>query len=284
MNSNRRLAPRRSTAHSTDLPIAANKSILGSRNFTRESGIGVDLVVKTPLAMFGTHPALTGRAGEVVLGKKSGKASITYNLEKLGYGRFARFHFDSLVRNLSTSGTRRGLLRLLATLPIAGALLAALAQASEAGRRGKRNDRPGHRPRQHDETPRQLVLELNAEGTDYFVRGDVVEEEFREHWEQLRMVLEDADDKRTRQELLKEWPADFDRPNPGTLWRWLQRAVGLGLVRQDGTGRKHAPFRYWLPGQEEKWLRDPLYRMRLVQEEVQERLRQMQHGAARGEG
>ena len=51
---------------------------------TAESGIGVDLVVREPLAMFGTHPALTGRAGEVVLGKKSGKASITYTLEKLG--------------------------------------------------------------------------------------------------------------------------------------------------------------------------------------------------------
>jgi isopropylmalate/homocitrate/citramalate synthase len=64
--------------------IAANKPILGERNFTRESGIGVDLVVKEPLAMFGTHPALTGRRGEVVLGKKSGKASITYNLEQMG--------------------------------------------------------------------------------------------------------------------------------------------------------------------------------------------------------
>ena len=66
------------------IPIAANKPILGDRNFTRESGIGVDLVVKEPLAMFGTHPALTGRQGEVVLGKKSGKLSITYNLEQLG--------------------------------------------------------------------------------------------------------------------------------------------------------------------------------------------------------
>jgi isopropylmalate/homocitrate/citramalate synthase len=63
---------------------AVNKPILGERNFTRESGIGVDLVVKEPLAMFGTHPALTGRRGEVVLGKKSGKASITYNLERMG--------------------------------------------------------------------------------------------------------------------------------------------------------------------------------------------------------
>jgi isopropylmalate/homocitrate/citramalate synthase len=64
--------------------FAANKPILGERNFTRESGIGVDLVVKEPLAMFGTHPALTGRHGEVVLGKKSGKASILYHLEKMG--------------------------------------------------------------------------------------------------------------------------------------------------------------------------------------------------------
>lgn len=68
----------------SDLPIAVNKPILGSRNFTRESGIGVDLVVKQPLAMFGTHPLLTGRSGDVVLGKKSGKASITYTLDQLG--------------------------------------------------------------------------------------------------------------------------------------------------------------------------------------------------------
>ena len=34
--------------------------------------------------MFGTHPALTGRSGEVVLGKKSGKASITFHLEQMG--------------------------------------------------------------------------------------------------------------------------------------------------------------------------------------------------------
>jgi len=68
----------------SNLPIAVNKPILGSRNFTRESGIGVDLVVKQPLAMFGTHPALTGRAGDVVLGKKSGKASITYTRERMG--------------------------------------------------------------------------------------------------------------------------------------------------------------------------------------------------------
>jgi methanogen homocitrate synthase len=34
--------------------------------------------------MFGTHPALTGRTGDVVLGKKSGTASVTYHLEQMG--------------------------------------------------------------------------------------------------------------------------------------------------------------------------------------------------------
>jgi len=63
---------------------ATNKPVIGVGNYTRESGIGVDLVMKTPLAMFATDPRFFDRSGEVVLGKKSGKASITYMLEKLG--------------------------------------------------------------------------------------------------------------------------------------------------------------------------------------------------------
>ena len=63
---------------------ATNKPVIGTGNYTRESGIGVDLVMKTPLAMFATDPRFFGRSGEVVLGKKSGKASITYMLEKMG--------------------------------------------------------------------------------------------------------------------------------------------------------------------------------------------------------
>lgn len=68
----------------TGIPIARNKPVTGAGNFTRESGIGVDLVVKEPLAMFATDPKFTGRKGEVVLGKKSGKLSVTYSLQRLG--------------------------------------------------------------------------------------------------------------------------------------------------------------------------------------------------------
>ena len=90
--------------------IAVNKPILGERNFTRESGIGVDLVVKEPLAMFGTHPALTGRSGEVVLGKKSGKASITYNLERMGIGDADDEAVGEILRRVKEKGMeKRGL-------------------------------------------------------------------------------------------------------------------------------------------------------------------------------
>src|ERR1700676_4832180 len=91
--------------------IALNKPILGDRNFTRESGIGVDLVVKEPLAMFGTHPALTGRTGEVVLGKKSGKASITYNLEQMGITDAGDEAVSDMLRLVKEKGiAKRGLL------------------------------------------------------------------------------------------------------------------------------------------------------------------------------
>lgn len=66
------------------VPLAANKPVAGSRNYTRESGIGVDLVIKEPLAMFATDPRYFGRQGDIVLGKKSGRASIEYYLDRLG--------------------------------------------------------------------------------------------------------------------------------------------------------------------------------------------------------
>lgn len=62
---------------------ALNKPFMGERNYTRESGIGVDLVMKEPLAMFATDPRYFGRKADVVLGKKSGKLSIRYYLEQL---------------------------------------------------------------------------------------------------------------------------------------------------------------------------------------------------------
>lgn len=92
---------------------ATNKPVIGVGNYTRESGIGVDLVMKTPLAMFATDPQFFGRKGEVVLGKKSGKASITYTLDELGIRDVSDEAVSEILQEVKTKGTeKRALLTL----------------------------------------------------------------------------------------------------------------------------------------------------------------------------
>jgi hypothetical protein len=111
----------------------------------------------------------------------------------------------------------------------------------------------------HAETPRRLLLELGEDGGDYLPVPDPAEEEFLASWATLRTVLEDAPQKLTRRDILAEWPPDFARPQPATLWRWLDGAVQRGLVACEGAGRKSDPFRYWLPEREAVWKEDPFY-------------------------
>jgi hypothetical protein len=105
----------------------------------------------------------------------------------------------------------------------------------------------------HEETPRRLVIALDEAGTDWLALGDIEEEEFALGWKTLQRVMESATDKRTRPELLADWPVEEAAPSPVTLYRWLERSVASGGVLRDGTGRANDPFRYWLKGQEEKW-------------------------------
>lgn len=91
----------------SNVPIARNKPVLGSGNFTRESGIGINYVMHDPLVMFGTHPALTGRRGEVVLGKKSGKASIVYKLDELGLGEASDDQMAEILDSVKQAGIQK---------------------------------------------------------------------------------------------------------------------------------------------------------------------------------
>ncbi len=88
----------------SNIPIARNKPALGDGNFIRESGIGIQYVMQDPLVMFGTHPALTGRSGEVVLGKKSGKASIAYKMDELNLGELSDKQASEVLEQVKTKG------------------------------------------------------------------------------------------------------------------------------------------------------------------------------------
>jgi hypothetical protein len=101
----------------------------------------------------------------------------------------------------------------------------------------------------YDETPRQLVMELDETGTLYRAQGSEDETEITESESALRRALAGAGFRMTRQEVRERWPADVPLPNPVTLWRWLEQGVQRGQIVRTGAGRKNNPFRYALPGQ-----------------------------------
>ncbi|NLY70848.1 MAG: 2-isopropylmalate synthase [Clostridiales bacterium] len=68
----------------TNFSPAVNKPITGKNAYLRESGIGIDLVMNKPLAMFSLDPSLIGNKAGVLLGKKSGLKSIETKINELG--------------------------------------------------------------------------------------------------------------------------------------------------------------------------------------------------------
>ncbi len=143
-----------------------------------------------------------------------------------------------------------------------------------------RRSRPGNDRRRalaafsrFDDTPRDLVIELNAAGTDYEARGEAAHDEFLDCWSRLHAVLLAARGKLTRRELAASWPdADGPPPPEASLRRYLKAALARGLLRSEGAGTKESPLRYWLPEAEARWNEDPMYRLfeadRLLKEEL----------------
>jgi len=127
-----------------------------------------------------------------------------------------------------------------------------------------------------DDTPRDLVIELNAQGTDYEARGEAAQDEFLESWSRLHTVLALARGKLTRREIAASWPdADGPAPAEASLRRWLKAALSRGLLRSEGAGTRDSPLRYWLPEAEERWNADPMYRLLEADRLLHEQLAQL---------
>ena len=100
------------------------------------------------------------------------------------------------------------------------------------------------------QTPRHLIVELNACGSDYLVRTDAAGTPLAQPWPAMEHVLANARDKLTQQMILERWPVEGEAPERSTLSRWLTRATQQGLVCCCGSGYRGNPFVYWLPGRE----------------------------------
>jgi hypothetical protein len=60
--------------------------------------------------------------------------------------------------------------------------------------------------------PRHLFLELNSEATDYFAVPDTQADDFQSSWHVLQLVLQAAEQKLTRHQILNSWPAEINEP------------------------------------------------------------------------
>ena len=100
------------------------------------------------------------------------------------------------------------------------------------------------------ETPRHLIIELNADGADYDVRTDATGTPVVQTWPEMHYLLTNATEKITQQDMLERWPVEQNRPDRSTLSRWLKRATHQKLICCSGTGYRSDPFRYWLADRE----------------------------------
>ncbi|HKA05662.1 MAG TPA: AAA family ATPase [Gemmataceae bacterium] len=96
----------------------------------------------------------------------------------------------------------------------------------------------------HDETPREMLIELSPDGRTYERLADAGDD-FHEHWDLIRIVLRESREPLTRQEIRAAWPVQR-KPDSTSLWRWLERAVEHGLCIRTGKGTKTEPYRFAL--------------------------------------
>jgi methanogen homocitrate synthase len=74
----------RTVAEIGRIKFAVSKPIIGERAFTRESGMGLDLIRTMPMVLFALNPQFVGQQPNYVLGKKSGLASVEMKAADLG--------------------------------------------------------------------------------------------------------------------------------------------------------------------------------------------------------
>lgn len=90
-----------------------------------------------------------------------------------------------------------------------------------------------------------MLIELGADGMSYQRLADT-SDDFHTHWDTLALVLAASALPLTRQQIRAAWPADLRKPHEASVWRWLDRAVDLGLACRFGEGTKTNPYRFGL--------------------------------------
>jgi len=78
------MATSRLVAELSGVPVQPNKAVVGGNAFRHEAGMAVAGILQDPFTGEAYSPELVGQHREIVIGKKSGLASIAYKVKMLG--------------------------------------------------------------------------------------------------------------------------------------------------------------------------------------------------------
>ena len=87
--------------------VSPQKPVVGDLAFARESGLVVAQMMSYPPSVEGYDPTVVGREREIVLGKKSGKKSIEYALDKIGVANLSAEQVDGLLAEVKRVGIEK---------------------------------------------------------------------------------------------------------------------------------------------------------------------------------
>lgn len=109
----------------------------------------------------------------------------------------------------------------------------------------------------YDATPRDLIVELSADGTEFSASAEdppqpTIDDDQERGLAMIVDIFERTGEQQTREAIVRQWP-DRRTPNAATVWRWLECGVKRGLFVRHGTGKRSDPFRYQLPGRKCAW-------------------------------
>ena len=103
------------------------------------------------------------------------------------------------------------------------------------------------------EVPARLAYEWNPATGEFALTTDAKRRQFDENWKTVLGLLKDRQGAITLKEIAEYWPDDADKPSRATLYAWLGIAYDSKLIRRQGQGNKHDPWRYRLENEDDQY-------------------------------
>jgi hypothetical protein len=99
----------------------------------------------------------------------------------------------------------------------------------------------------------RLAYEWDATADAFRAVPDPRERQFEDNWQTVLAVLTPRTAALTTTEIRQFWPDDAERPSESTLYDWLSRAHARKMVRREGRGTRHSPWKYRLENEDDKY-------------------------------